>query len=183
MSSEQFKTQVEHAIDSRSVGVGVWLYRLTRGGITRLWHRRAIVLTTTGRRSGRPRTVLVQVFHDGADLLVVASNSGLPHPPGWYFNLLAEPRVAAELDGWRMQMQAELLPNAEAATVWSQVVLATAPDYEKYARRIGRVPPLFRLRPDPEGRTGETGHCTRTRPHAAKDAGLSRPRPHLRIWR
>ena len=89
MLSEETKTRIEHEVDSRSVAVGVWLYRLTRGRITRLWHRRAIVLTTTGRRSGRPRTVLVQLFHDGAALFVVAANSGLPRPPGWYFNLVA----------------------------------------------------------------------------------------------
>lgn len=149
MVTEQLRTQVEHAIDSRSVGVGVWLCRRTRGGVTRLWHRRAIVLTTTGRRSRRPRTVLVQVFQDGADLLVVAANSGLPRPPGWYFNLLAEPRVVGEVDGHRIQLRAELLPEAEASTAWHTIVLETAPDYEKYARRLGRVPPIFRLRYDP----------------------------------
>ena len=77
---------IEHEVDTRSVGFGVWMYRVTRGRVVRLWRRRAIVLTTTGRRSGRPRTVLVQVFADGPDLLVVAANSGLPRPPGWYFN-------------------------------------------------------------------------------------------------
>ena len=125
---------------------GSWFQR---GGVTRLWHRRAIVLTTTGRRSRRPRTVLVQVFQDGADLLVVAANSGLPRPPGWYFNLLAEPRVVGEVDGHRIQLRAELLPEAEASTAWHTIVLETAPDYEKYARRLGRVPPIFRLRYDP----------------------------------
>ena len=157
MISEQFKTQLEHAVDSRSVGVGVWLCRRTRGGITRLWHRRAVVLTTTGRRSGLPRTVLVQAFQDGDDLLVVAANSGLPRPPSWYFNLLAEPRVLGEIDGRRMQLRAELLGEAEAATAWHEVVLTTAPDYEKYERRISRIPPIFRLRLDPVIPEGPAG--------------------------
>jgi len=147
MLSEETKTQIEHEVDSRSVAFGVWLYRLTRGRITRLWHRRAIVLTTTGRRSGRARTVIVQVFPDGTDLFVVAANSGLPRPPGWYFNLMAHPSVVGELDGKRLQLHAEPLSGAEAADLWKRVVLATAPDYEKYARRTGRIPPMFRLAP------------------------------------
>jgi deazaflavin-dependent oxidoreductase (nitroreductase family) len=147
MLSEETKTRIEHEVDSRSVAFGVWLYRLTRGRITRLWHRRAIVLTTTGRRSGRPRTVIVQVFHDGSDLFVVAANSGLPRPPGWYYNLMAHPRVVGELDGRRLQLRAELLSETEAMDRWNRVVLAIAPDYERYARRTGRIPPIFRLAP------------------------------------
>lgn len=145
MISEALKTRIEHEVDSRSVALGVWLYRRTRGRITRLWHRRAIVLTTTGRHSGRPRTVLVQVFQDGSDLFVVAANSGLPRPPSWYFNLLAEPRVVGELDGQRLVLRGEQLPEEEADDRWRRVVLAAAPDYVKYERRKGCIPPIFRL--------------------------------------
>jgi len=147
MLSERMRTRLEHEVDSRSVGLGVWLYRRTGGRITRLWHRRAIVLTTIGRRSGLPRTVLVQVFQDESGLFVVAANSGLPRPPGWYFNLLAEPRVVGDLDGHRLHLRAEQLSDADAADLWHRVVLTVAPDYEKYARRTGRIPPTFRLVP------------------------------------
>jgi len=145
MLSEKMKMRIEHEVDSRSVVLGVWLYRRSSGRITRLWHRRAIVLTTTGRWSGRARTVLVQVFQEGPDLFVVAANSGLPRPPGWYFNLGAQPRVLGELDGQQLDLYAEELSEAEAADRWHRVVLTTAPDYEKYARRRGHIPPIFRL--------------------------------------
>ena len=147
MLSETLKTRIEHKIDTKSVAFGVWLYRRTSGRITRLWHRRAIVLSTTGRRSGRSRTVLVQVFSQGSDLFVVAANSGLRRPPGGYFNLLAEPHVMADLDGERLQLRAEQLSEAEAGDRWNHLVLAVAPDYEKYARRMGRIPPIVRLIP------------------------------------
>jgi hypothetical protein len=58
----------------------------------KLWHPRWIVLTTTGRRTSRPRTVLIKVFQDGPELYVVAANSGLPRSPGWYLNLVANSR-------------------------------------------------------------------------------------------
>ncbi len=150
MLSERTKARIEHEIDTRSVGFGVWLVRRTHGGATRLWHRRAIVLTTTGRRSGRPRTVLVQLFQDGQDLFVVAANSGMRRPPGWYFNLLADPRLEGEVDGVRMRLRAVPLTADERERRWRELVLVTAPDYAKYERRLGQVPPMFRLLADPQ---------------------------------
>ncbi len=55
MLSQRARTRIAHELDTRSVAAAVWAYRRTRGRLTRLWGRRAIVLTTTGRRSGRPR--------------------------------------------------------------------------------------------------------------------------------
>lgn len=153
MLSEKTKARIEHAIDTKSVGFGVWLVRRSKGGATRLWHRRAIVLTTSGRRSGRPRTVLVQLFQDGPDLFVVAANSGLDRPPGWYFNLIADPHLEGEVDGTRMRLRAEPLLADEREHRWRELVLRTAPDYVKYERRLGRVPPMFRLLRD-EGGSG-----------------------------
>lgn len=152
MLSERTRTQIEHAIDTRSVRFGAWLVRRTKGGATRLWHRRAIVLTTVGRRSGVPRTVLVQAFRDGHDLLVVAANSGVGRPPGWYFNLLAQPAVIGELDGAVLRLRAVPVADEDGERCWRQVVLATAPDYAKYESRLGKVPPMFHLVPDPVAR-------------------------------
>lgn len=144
-------TRLEHAVDRRSVRVGAWLLRRTRGRIARLWRRRALVLTTSGRRTGLPRTVVVQWFPDGADLVVVAANSGLPTHPAWYLNLTAHPEARVEVDGATLRVRAEELTAAEAAALWPRV-LAAAPDYDRYRRRTDRVIPLVRLRPvPPEG--------------------------------
>lgn len=62
MRLEEYRARAEHRIDRRSVQVGAWLYRRTGGRITRLWRRRALLLTTTGRRTGLPRTVFLQFF-------------------------------------------------------------------------------------------------------------------------
>jgi hypothetical protein len=61
MPSEELKTRIEHLVDTHSVRFGAWLYRRTNGRLLHLWHRRALILTATGRRSGLPRTVIVQV--------------------------------------------------------------------------------------------------------------------------
>src|SRR5664280_1840235 len=64
---EQIKTRVEHEADKRFFVIGAWLYRRTNGRIVRLRHRRALILTASGRRSGLPRSVLLQFFPDGHD--------------------------------------------------------------------------------------------------------------------
>ena len=146
MLSEEFRTRAEHLIDTRSVGVGAWLYRRTRGRITRLWRRRALLLTTTGRRTGLPRTVFLQLFPDQVGFLVVAANSGLPHNPAWYLNLMAQPRARVEVEGRTLDVTAERLAVTETEAAWRQV-LAAAPDYARYRRRTSRAIPLVRLVP------------------------------------
>jgi deazaflavin-dependent oxidoreductase (nitroreductase family) len=150
MLPDAFKTRIEHLVDTRSVGFGVWLYRRTNGRLLRLWHRRALILTATGRRSGLPRTVIVQFFPDGQDLIVVAANSGLPTHPGWYFNLKAHPRARVEVEGRTLDVRAEQLSPEEAAAFWPHV-LDTAPDYARYPRRTTRPIPILRLVPDQIG--------------------------------
>ena len=126
--------------------VGAWLLRRTRGRIVRLWGRRALVLTTTGRKTGVPRTVVVQYFPDGRDFVVVAANSGMPKPPAWYLNLTARPEAQVEVDGRQLAVHARELTPEEASDWWPRV-LATAPDYARYPQRTGRHIPLVRLVP------------------------------------
>jgi deazaflavin-dependent oxidoreductase (nitroreductase family) len=135
---ERIKTYIEHEVDASSARLGVWLLRRTKGRLAALWHRQALVLTTRGRRSGLLRVVPLQFFPDGDYMIVVATNSGLPAPPGWYFNLTADPRARAE------ELSAD-----EAADFWPRV-LEAAPDYARYPKRTSRRIPLIRLIPRPE---------------------------------
>jgi len=144
--SERLKTRLEHEVDTRSVGLGAWLLRRTKGRVARAWGRRVLVLTTTGRRSGRTRVVPLQYFPDGDRMVVVAANSGLPAPPGWYFNLTSTPVARVEVDGRSLRVRAEELSDAEAAAFWPRVLQA-APDYARYPRRTSRRIPMVRLVP------------------------------------
>ena len=140
------RTRFENFVDRHSVRVGAWLLRRTRGRIVRLWGRRALVLTTTGRRTGMPRTVVVQYFPDGRDFVVVAANSGMPTHPAWYLNLTAHPEARVEADGRQLTVRAREMTPEEAADWWPRV-LAVAPDYARYRQRTGRRIPLLRLIP------------------------------------
>jgi deazaflavin-dependent oxidoreductase (nitroreductase family) len=141
---ERIKTSIEHEVDTRSVRLAAALIRLTKGRIARLWRRQVLLLTTRGRKSGQERTVPLQFFPDGDALIVVAANSGLPSPPGWYFNLTADPMGRVEVGERTLQVRAEELSAEEAAAFWPRV-LEVAPDYAKYPRRTSRIIPLVRL--------------------------------------
>jgi deazaflavin-dependent oxidoreductase (nitroreductase family) len=143
---EQIKTRIEHEVDTRSVGLAAALIRLTKGHVARLWRRQVLLLTTRGRKSGLERTVPLQFFPDGDDMIIVAANSGLPSPPGWYFNLTADPLARVEVGGRTLRVRAEELSAEEAAAFWPRV-LQIAPDYARYPRRTSRRIPLIRLVP------------------------------------
>ncbi len=142
----RLRTTFEHWADARTVPVAAWLLRRTKGRIVRLWHRRALVLTTHGRRSGRDRTVVVQYFPAGNDMIVVAANGGMPTNPGWYFNLASHPEAQVEVDGRTISVRAHELSRREADAFWPRV-LDIAPDYARYRRRTTRTIPLIRLVP------------------------------------
>jgi deazaflavin-dependent oxidoreductase (nitroreductase family) len=143
---ERIKMRIEHEVDTRSVGLAAGLIRLTKGHLARLWRRRVLLLTTCGRKSGLERTVPLQFFPDGDDMIVVAANSGLPSPPGWYFNLTADPLARVEVGGRTLQARAEELSAEETAAFWPRV-LQVAPDYARYPRRTSRRIPMVRLVP------------------------------------
>src|SRR6266480_1916207 len=69
-----------------------FIYRHSGGLIgSRIIAGRNLLLTTTGRRSGEPRTCALIYLQDGERLVVVASNGGSDHPPSWLLNLQADP--------------------------------------------------------------------------------------------
>ncbi len=137
-----------HEIERRFMAIGVRLYRMTDGKIARTFGARGevLLLTTRGRKSGKQRTVILQGFRDGADLIVVAANNGQPFNPGWYYNLKATPSAHVELGRRVLQVRAEELSAEEAAAFWPRVV-RLAPTYAIARRRTSRVIPLMRLIP------------------------------------
>jgi len=80
-----------------------WILRST-GGRKGLWRPRpgkwgALRLTTTGRRSGEPRSVIVGYFEDGPNLVTMAMNGWGPAEPAWWLNLQAHPEAVVEMAG------------------------------------------------------------------------------------
>ncbi len=122
--------------------------RRTRGGLAGPLHVDVLILTTTGRRSGRQRSVVLQYFPDGEAMIVVAANGGGATDPGWYFNLKEQPAARVEIKGKSRAVRAEELAATEAE-MWWQRILERASDYERYRRATERPFPILRLVPGP----------------------------------
>ena len=79
-------------------GLNTRLYRATHGKLGgRMGGAPVLLLTTTGRKSGKARTTPLLFLRDGTQLIVVASKGGFPTHPAWYLNLSANPQVRVEL--------------------------------------------------------------------------------------
>lgn len=124
------------------------IYRLSGGRFTTtiVPSLPMLVLTTTGRRTGRPRSVQLAYLRDGDDLVVVASNFGEPRHPGWMHNLLARSRASVLVDGERREVVADTVTDAELEALWPRLD-ALVPQFETYRARTDRDIVVFRLRP------------------------------------
>jgi deazaflavin-dependent oxidoreductase (nitroreductase family) len=123
----------------------VRLYRLLGGRLVgRIGPAPVLLLTTTGRRSGRRRTLPV-IYVPGEDPLLVASNGGAPQHPHWYRNLLAEPHAEIVIGRAGRRVVAEIVEGPERDSLWARAV-AVYPPYAHYQRRSARRIPVVVLR-------------------------------------
>ena len=93
-----------------------------------------VMLTTTGARSGRPRTVPVLGFPTSDGLVVVASNYGQERHPAWYHNLRANPEGEVAADGAPRRFRAREAQGEERQRIWQQG-LRIYPGWSQYERR------------------------------------------------
>jgi deazaflavin-dependent oxidoreductase (nitroreductase family) len=103
-----------------------------------------VMLTTTGSRSGQPRTVPLGCLPEGDALYVVGSNFGRERHPAWSANLLATPQARVSFGGDDFDVVGHLLTREEKADVWPRL-LAAWPAYDAYVERSGRDLRVFRL--------------------------------------
>ena len=129
-----------------------FVFRLTGGRRTAtsvLSGLPVVMLTTTGARTGLPRTVPVLGFPSGEDIAVAAGNFGRPEAPGWCVNLRGDARAQLVVDGQRRPVVAEELSGAERQDVWGRAI-EILPAAAAYERRAGaRTIAVFLLRRDP----------------------------------
>lgn len=120
-------------------------YRLTGGRVGgRLVRNDMLLLTTTGRRSGKPHTTPLLYLTDYGSLVVIASYGGHDRHPDWYCNLIARPRARVQLRSRRIPVIARVADPAHRAVLWPLVVEAY-PGYEAYQARTERVIPVVLL--------------------------------------
>lgn len=130
-------------------------YRETGGAEGHMWDSSVaggpglvptLLLTTTGRRSGRPRTLpLIYTEADGG-YVVIASKGGAPCHPAWYRNLQANPDVDVQVKDRRFHARAREARGEARDCLWRRMV-EIFPPYEDYRRRTDREIPVVVLEP------------------------------------
>lgn len=114
------------------------LYRATGGIIGgRGGSLRFLLLTTTGRKTGRHHTVPLPYYYDGTAPYVVASNYGNDSPPAWYLNLVVHPAVEIQIGRERYPAEAHAATPEERARLWPRLT-ATRKNYVRYQQRTTR---------------------------------------------
>lgn len=106
--------------------------------------RSLLLLTTTGARTGQPRTTPMMYVPDGDRLLVIASNAGAPQHPDWYRNLLANPEVTVEVAGETYQATATSLAGDDRDTTFADIA-ARYPFFADHQAGITRTIPVVAL--------------------------------------
>ncbi len=132
----------------------VWLYRKTRGRVGGKWRIGAgfrkpvdtLLLEHRGRKSGTIFTVPLLYLLDGPNVIVVASQGGLPQHPQWYRNLVADPDTHIEIGAQRRAVRAVVAGPAERAQLWPRLVELYA-DFDTYQSWTDREIPVVILQP------------------------------------
>jgi deazaflavin-dependent oxidoreductase (nitroreductase family) len=123
-------------------------YRVSRGRVLgSVAGMPVLLLTTTGRRSGKARTTPLTFFRDATDLVVIASNGGADRPPDWSLNLQQTPRAVVEIGTDKLVVTARRASQQERERLWVAIT-ATYAGYARYQERTERLIPVVLLTPE-----------------------------------
>jgi F420H(2)-dependent quinone reductase len=125
-------------------------YRISGGRILNsLVGMPVLLLMTTGRKSGKPRTATLTYLRDGPDLIVIGSFGGSDLPPAWWLNLQRDPRVSVLIGGTTSKVTSRAATPEEHDRLWA-LATKTNPRYIRYQERTSRPIPIVLLTPEEE---------------------------------
>jgi deazaflavin-dependent oxidoreductase (nitroreductase family) len=104
----------------------------------------ALVLTTTGRKTGQERKFALIYQEIDGKVVIVASKGGADNHPGWYFNLLEHPEVKVQVGADKFTARARTAEGDERAALWPQMAKVW-PDYDNYQKKTDREIPVVVL--------------------------------------
>ena len=121
-------------------------YRETGGEVGHIWKEGStiLLLTTNGRKTGKPGTTPLIYARDGDRYVIVASQGGAPEHPGWYLNLVQDPHVEVQVLDEVFPATARTAEGEERERLW-QLAAQQWPDYDAYQQRTDREIPVVVL--------------------------------------
>ncbi len=151
MPSDRFYSRLSTSMGATALRwtgkLNVPVYRVSGGRIGgRVGRAPVLLLTTTGRKSGQPRTAPVVYLADGDRLIVIGSNAGNDRVPAWALNLKANPDAEVEVGRKRGKVRARVAEGEERADLWRKSNQQYA-GFDDYEAKTNRNIALFILEP------------------------------------
>ena len=127
--------------------VMVFLYNVSGGRIGgKMGKVPVLLLTTTGRKTGKQRTLPLIYIMDGSAYVITASAGGADKHPGWFFNIRSNPQATIQVKDKQIKVTAEIAGPEKKSELWTQLV-EVAPNFAGYQKRTSREIPMVILRP------------------------------------
>jgi deazaflavin-dependent oxidoreductase (nitroreductase family) len=140
-------TTFDRLLGLRVLGIHQFIYERTGGRIgRRLGNAPMLLLETTGRTTGKPRTVALLYHRDRDKYVVVGSKGGSDAPPAWLLNLQASPDVEVQIGTERFPARARVANADERRRLWGELTKLW-PNYDRYQTQTARQIPVVILAP------------------------------------
>ena len=125
----------------------VFFYKLSGGRIGGRIHKAdVLLLTTTGRKTGKKRTTPLLYVRDGNRLVIIASNGGRPMDPSWWMNLKRNPIAMVQVKRLKETVYAQRAIGSEKERLW-RLMTSVYPAYDNYLKKTDRDIPVVVLMP------------------------------------
>ena len=127
--------------------VMVFLYNVSGGRIGgKMGKVPVLLLTTTGRKSGKQRTLPLIYIMDDSAYVITASAGGADKHPGWFFNIRSNPQATIQVKDAHIKVKAEVAGQEKKSELWARLV-EVAPNFAGYEKRTSREIPMVILHP------------------------------------
>jgi len=127
--------------------VMVFLYNVSGGRIGgKIGKLPVLLLTATGRKTGKQRTLPLGYIMDDSDYVITASAGGADKNPGWFFNIRSNPQATIQVKDAHIKVKAEVAGQEKKSELWARLV-EVAPNFAGYEKRTSREIPMVILHP------------------------------------